>query len=348
MNMTKINVVKELERLKPLVWEKIQEYLPCKEPKEHYAMIREYPMRQGKYFRPALVLLSAEMFGGDIEKALLTAAAMQTSEDWCLIHDDFEDASEERRSTQNEYKPALHRIFGNELAVNAGDALHVIMWKMLGDNVRLLGNKTGWKVYDKFVDILMKTTEGQYLELSWIRNNRVSLTEKEYYRMIYAKAGYYTVTGPLQLGALVAGAPDSEVRKIAEWGVPFGCAFQIWDDVMNLTVESKVQGKEMAGDILEGKRTLALIDLLEKCTLTEKAYITAIYSKSRELKTEQDKNSVLNLMRKYGSIKYCKEKAREYSRTAKKIFDKNSSHLLNSRAKRIVREGIDYVVKRQR
>jgi geranylgeranyl diphosphate synthase type II len=346
--MTKITVAKELKILKEPVWEKIQKYLPRKEPKEHYAMIREYPSRQGKYFRPALVLLSAEMFGGDMEKALLTAAAMQTSEDWMLIHDDWQDGSEERRSTPDEYKPALHRIFGNELAVNAGDALHVIMWKILGDNVRLLGNKTGWKVYDKFVDILMKTTEGQYLELSWIRNNRISLTEKEYYRMIYAKAGYYTVTGPLQLGAIVAGALDSEIRKIAEWGVPFGCAFQLWDDVMNLTIESHIQGKEIAGDILEGKRTLALIHLLGKCTITEKAYITSIYSKPRERKTEEEKDYVLNLMRRYGSIKYCKHIAWNYSILAKIIFDENTSHLPDTNAKHIIRECIDFVVNRWR
>ena len=346
--MAEINLTEELEKIKGPVWAKIKEYLPMKEPEEHYAMVREYPERKGKYLRPALVMLSNEMFGGSDEKAILTAAAMQTSEDWILIHDDFEDHSEERRSSGDEYKPALHRIYGDELAVNAGDALHMIMWKMLGDNVRFLGDKLGWKIYDKMYDILTRTAEGQYMEMSWIRDGRIAITEEEYYKMIYTKAGYYTITGPLQLGAMLAGAPDDDIRKIEEWGVPLGCAFQIWDDTMNLIVDSTEQGKERGGDILEGKRTIMLIHLLSHCTIAEKNFIKTIYSKPRHLKTEQEKNYVLKLMEKYGSIEDGKKGAREFSEKAKNAFDKNTAHLGDTHAKKVIRSTIDFVVNRRR
>jgi len=346
--MKKIDFIKELEKLKKPVWKKIQEYLPQKHPQEHYAIVREYPERQGKYFRGGLLLLSTEMFGGQKEKAILTAAAMQASEDWLLIHDDFLDQSEERRSTKDKYCPTLNKMYGDELAVNAGDALHIIMWKMLGDNVRFLGEKQGWKIFDKMQDILLTTVEGQYLELDWIRKEKVLITKQEYYRMIGIKTGYYTVTGPLQLGAIIAGQSNKEIKQIEEWGMLFGYTFQIWDDVMNLTAESKIQGKEKAGDILEGKRTLTLIHLLKNCSSIEKNRITALYLKPRAEKTEKDKEYVLSLMKKYKSIDFAKKIAKDYSQKAMKLFDKNTAHLADSQAKRIIRQGIEFVINRQR
>ncbi len=346
--MKKISFLNELEKLKKLVWGKIQEYLPNKFPQEHYTIVREYPQRQGKYFRPGLTLLSTEMFGSQKEKAILTAAAMQTSEDWLLIHDDFLDHSEERRSTKENYCPTLNKIYGDELAVNAGDALHIIMWKMLGDNIRFLGARKGWQIFNKMNDILLTTIEGQYLELDWLRKRKIFITEKEYYQMISIKAGYYTTTGPLQLGAIVAGAPNKELIQIKEWGNLFGCAFQIWDDVMNLTMENEIQGKEKAGDILEGKRTLILIHLLRNCLPIERDYITTLYAKPRTEKTEQDKEYILSLMKKYKSIDFAKKTAKDFSQKAEELFNKNTSHLPNSYAKRVIRQGIKFVANRQR
>ncbi len=337
----------QLETLKPNVWRYIQEYIPDKDPIEHYVMVKEYPRRQGKYFRPGLVLLSTQMHGGDPDQAHLTAAAMQTSEDWILVHDDLEDQSDERRSEENEYRPTLHKIYGEGLAINAGDALHMIMWKMLGDNVRKMGDERGWKIYDKMCDMLLTTAEGQYHELSWIRDRRVQVTAEEYYNMIDLKAGYYTVIGPLQLGAMVAGVTDdAKLDSIREWGIPFGRGFQIWDDVMNLTEDSKVQGKEKGGDILEGKRTLILIHLLDNCTSVEKSFITTIFSKEREEKTLEEKNYVLDLMNKYGSIEYAKKIAKDYAEDAKTKFDANTADLPETKAKKIIRGGIDFVVNR--
>jgi len=345
---SKINPLAEITKLKPAIWKKIQEYLPNKEPKEHYAMVREYPLRQGKYLRPGLVLLSAKMFGINHQKVFLTAAAMQVSEEWILIHDDFEDHSLERRSTKTEYCPALHIMHGDELAINAGDTLHVIMWKMLGDNVRLLGDKIGFKIYEKMNSTILSTLEGQFLELNWIRKNTIEISEQEYLKMIDIKAGAYTIIAPLQLGAIVAGQSDKELEKIKEWGIPFGRAFQIWDDVMNLTVKSEKQGKETAGDILEGKRTLILIHLLGKCSLVEKKKIIKIYAKKRQQKTEIEKNYVLNLMKEYGSIEYAKKIALDCAEKSKAIFDQNTAYLPNTKAKKIIRATIDFVVNRDR
>ena len=336
------NALDQITKFKPVVWSQIKKYLPNKNPQEHYKIMREYPERQGKYLRPGLILLSSQMFGSDSKKALLTAAAMQVCEDWILVHDDVEDHSLERR-----HKPALHIIYGEELAVNAGDALHVVMWRMLGDNVRLIGDEPGWKVFNKMADMIEKTVEGQFLEINLIRKNKVEIKEKEYFEMIDVKAGYYTIIGPLQLGAIIAGKNQIELDKIAKWGIYAGRAFQIWDDVMNLAVDSKKQGKEQAGDILEGKRTLILIHTLKNCTKIEKEKIIKIYTKKREQKTETEKEYVLNLMIKYGSIEYAKKRARDYAEHAKIIFDKNTAQIKDIKNKKIIRDLIDFVVNRE-
>jgi geranylgeranyl diphosphate synthase type II len=238
-------------------------------------------------------------------------------------------------------------MYGEELAINAGDALHIIMWKMLGDVVRQLGKDIGWRIYDKMCAVLSTTTEGQYLELNWIRHNKIEISEEEYYDMVYRKAGYYTVIAPLQLGGIVAGVSDTELARIEEWGQPFGCAFQIWDDVMNLTVESEKQGKERGGDILEGKRTLILFHLLRNCTTAEQDEVRAVYSKPRDKKTPDERDRVLRLMEEYGSVDYGRKTARAFADRARNDFDKNTSHLPDTAAKSTIRAAIDFVVNRE-
>src|SRR5436853_532939 len=114
-----------LKQLKSRVWKVIRRYLPHT-PAPFAQMVSDYPKRQGKYLRPALLLLAYNMFGKQDARADLMAAALQTSEDWLLIHDDAEDHGERRRQL-----PSLNVLHGEELAVNAGDALHLLMWRML-------------------------------------------------------------------------------------------------------------------------------------------------------------------------------------------------------------------------
>jgi geranylgeranyl diphosphate synthase type II len=338
----KINFRDELAALKEPVWQEIQKYLPTQEPFGHYEMVREYPERQGKYFRPGLVVLATAMFGGNPSRAYLTAAAMQTSEDWLLIHDDIEDHSLMRR-----HKPTLHELYGDELALNAGDALHMIMWKMLGDNARSWNDETGWKIFNAMNTLLLTTTEGQYLELKWIKDNKVFVSEEEYFDMIRRKTAAYTIIGPLQFGAMIAGGNEEDLRGIEAWGTPFGYAFQIWDDYMNIKTSTEKQGKETGGDILEGKRTLILSHLLEHCDPSEKNEIEKIYLKPRDQKTEEEKKYVLHLMDLHGSATYAKETAQKFAEQAKVLFDKHTAHLEDTHAKKVIRAGIEFVVNRE-
>ncbi|MFZ5365160.1 MAG: polyprenyl synthetase family protein [Patescibacteria group bacterium] len=333
-----------LDENKKAVWNQVKKYLPAESNYPYHRMINEYPHRQGKYFRPALLMLSARLHGGREQDALPIAAALQISEDWLLIHDDVEDHSLERR-----HRLSLNLMYGEEAAINAGDALHLIMWKMIGDIARNHRGDTGFEIFDKFNETLMTTTEGQFMELNWIKNKIVEVSEVEYLNMVSKKTAAYTTTAPTQLAAIIAGYGSiSTMNKIEEWTLPFGLAFQIFDDVMNVTETSQNQGKEFAGDIWEGKRTLILGHLLRSADAKEKQTITEIFVKNRESKTEDEIKKVLELMHKYGSMDYAKNLARQYAKQASDLFSGYSKNLPDQSAKRLIEQAIEFVVNRQK
>ena len=192
-----MDFVEVLNAKKKLVWQEIEKYLqkplsltgklkvPQKYQKEvdfHWQIVSDYPQRKGKYLRPTLLLLTAQAMGFPEKKAIKTAAAMQTSEDWILAHDDFEDNSLERRG-----KPALHRIYGAELAVNATDALHIIMWKMLKNNEKILGPQKTFAIMDEFYQMLIRTFLGQTVEIHWTQENKNNLTDKDCFLSLTAR-----------------------------------------------------------------------------------------------------------------------------------------------------------------
>lgn len=336
-----------LSLIREHVWSEILPYLP--DDQDIFSeSIREYPLRQGKYLRPGLVILSCEMFGGKESESRLTAAAMQLSEEWLLVHDDIEDHSEERRSTEKEKKLTLNKLYGDEIAVNAGDALHIIMWKILGNAVRGLGPKIGWKIFDKLNEIVLRATKGQSIELDWIRKQKLLITEAEYLGLALQKTAYYTIIGPIQLGAIIARAHPQKIKEIEIWGKWLGYVFQLTDDILNLTVDSKVCGKERGGDILEGKRTIILSHLLENCSPQERLKIEQIYGKNRSEKTEIDKNFVLSLMEKYGSIDHARKLVEKYFGKLMTGFNKSTLDLPDSEAKRQLIECMEFIKKRKR
>lgn len=305
----------------------------------HWGMVIDYPERGGKYVRPGLLLLSCFASGGDIASAMMTAAAMEVSEDWLLIHDDFEDKSLERRG-----KPALQILHGDALAVNAGDHLHLIMWKILLANHDKLGCKLAGRVAERMVDFLQTTCEGQYMELSWTGSGRM-VSEEEYYEMIDRKTGWYTIIGPLQLGAIIAGN-EGALEPLVDFGYNLGRAFQIHDDWLN--VFSSKTGKELGGDILEGKRTLLLINLIEKLEEADEVetleYVRNLFTLPREEKTQGDVERIIELYKEHG--------CREWVRTQSLKFADNARRLLDSinysdAGKEIMMDAVDFIVNRE-
>lgn len=340
-----MNFKEYVESHKEEIYSKIMEYMPIKEPVQHYKIAREYSERKGSYRRPGFLILTGQMYGAKIKDLVLPAAAMQTSEDWILIHDDIEDDSDLRRGM-----PALHKLYGSEVAINAGDAVHIAMWRMLRDYIAKAGMKNGLRLFDKFYDMLEYTVEGQYVETNFIHNVKSldDATVDFYLRIAGSKTCYYTVYGPMQLGAIVAGRNDETLNMLKEIGHPVGVAFQIIDDVLDMTGDEKVFGKRRYGDLYEGKLTLIMLHAYNHANATERRKIDEIYKKRREDKTEEEILFLASLADKYKSIEHAKQKAEQYAEKARKAAEKYKSKLPNNEYRDILLSAIEEMYKRHK
>jgi len=265
-----------------------------------YALLRDYPARGGKRLRGRFLVQACAAHGGDPERALVPAAALELFQNWVLVHDDIEDDSEERRGL-----PALHRTVGVPVALNVGDAMHVYMWQAL---LAMRGDERfdADAIRAEFVRVIHRTAEGQHLDLAWVAEGRFAVGEDAYLRMVTLKTSWYTVIGPLRMGAFAAGrAPHPAFET---HGARLGAAFQIRDDVLNLDAAAAT-GKEFAGDLYEGKRTLILAHLFAHATPDEAAAAEARLAQPRGAKTPEDVRDLLALIERHGSLAYAQEVA---------------------------------------
>ncbi len=330
---------------KAAIFDTIMGYMPIKEPEGHYRAVREYSQRQGNYRRPGLLMLTGEMFSATADMLRLPAAAMQLSEDWILMHDDVEDNSEMRRG-----KPAIHKLYGAEIAINAGDAAHLVMWRVIKDYMAAAQKDVGTRLFDKFYDMLERTVEGQYTEMNFIYNIRSlsKATMDLYLKIVGSKTCYYSVYGPMQLGAIVAGQDEGTLGVMRSIGEPAGIAFQIVDDILDMTADEKTFGKKRYGDLYEGKLTLIMLHAYNAATTDEKRKIDAIYSKRREQKTEEEIGFLADLAARSASVDYARSLANKYGEDAKAAAEKHSESLPENEYGQVLRSAISELYTRSK
>ncbi len=309
--------------------------------REMYESAWDYNLRGGKRLRPALCMLSCEAFGGRESDALNTAAALELVQNFLLVHDDIEDESIMRRG-----KPCLHHIHGTGFAINVGDALSNYIWLGLISNKKLIGATKTLAVMREFAEQLDITAQGQAIEIAWIRDNKWDITEQDYFEMVKRKTANYTITRPLRIGAVIAGAGKKQVDALNKPGEKLGIAFQIQDDVLNLAGEEGTVGKEAAGDLYEGKRTLILIHLLSKLKGDERDRVIKVLSKPRSQKTAEEMTEVLELCKQKGSIEYARKKSLALAEEARELFAKRLAALPDTPAKQSIMALVDFIVQR--
>ena len=288
----------------------------------HFDMSRVYPERKGKYFRPTMVMLTGEAMGVSPDLLLNTAAAQQLSEEWILVHDDMEDDSKERRG-----EPSLHNLYTKELAVNAGDGLHVLMWTLLQHNKNIIGTEKTFQIMAEFSKMLDRTVLGQTIEIKWTQENKKNLTNEDILLILESKTGYYTVAGPMREGAIIAGATSDQMEKIYHFGKLLGFCFQIKDDLLDLTSDFQGLKKQTGNDIYEGKRTLMLAHLLGTVANEDKKTLDNILNKTRYQKTSEEVTWVISKMGEYGSLEYADKLMRQFGSQAHDYFLKELDFL---------------------
>ncbi len=150
------------------------------------------------------------------------------------------------------------------------------------ENRGILGAQASWQIVEETERMMTHSLEGQAIELAWIRGNVCDLGVRDYMQMCLKKTSWYSFIYPMRVGALIARPGRLEKDEFCRLGWYFGAAFQIQDDILNLTGDYERYGKEIAGDLWEGKRTLMLIHVLKHCRPQERVRLRRFLARPRE------------------------------------------------------------------
>ncbi|MFB7496733.1 polyprenyl synthetase family protein [Streptomyces sp. NPDC056161] len=272
-----------LARYRDLTVARLLSDIPKSGEDDLYDLVRAYPSRSGKGLRPALCLAVCQALGGDVEKAIGSAVALELTHNAFLILDDVQDGSQMRRGL-----PTLSAEHGLGVAVNVGNATNLLALQHLMANRWTLGPNLAWTVLQESALMMRHSLEGQAIEVAWIRNNTCDLIDDDYYRMCMKKSSWYTCIYPCRVGVIVAEGKREATARFDRYGCYLGAAFQIQDDLLNLTGHYSRYGKEISGDLWEGKRTLVLIEYLRRCTTAQRKQMERFLGKARAERTEAE------------------------------------------------------------
>jgi len=310
------DIKKILTEIKPLIDGEIEKHIPRKgEPQVLFDGCWKYFDYGGKRHRPALIALSCEALNGKIEDTIIAGAALEIAHTFLLIHDDIEDFSETRRGN-----PCLHVTYGTPHAINMGDYLHIKIYETLLSGKGSWGTEKTLKIIELITEMLKITGEGQAMEIDQRDKDLSEATMEWYEKMSLSKTGYYSGGTPCAIGAIIANGTEEQIGTLKDFGFAIGVAFQIQDDILNLTMseeEVKVApgtggggyGKDFAGDLKEGKRTLILVHAFQDASEEEKNRMRELIGK-KDI-TLEEKKEVIEIMNKLGSIDYAKRYARK-------------------------------------
>jgi geranylgeranyl diphosphate synthase, type II len=316
-------------------------YLPSREPRRYlYDLLSDYPQRGGKMMRPSICIAAARLFGAPLEDAMRTAVAIELLHNALLIHDDIEDGSEQRRG-----RPTLHRLHGVPLALNAGDTLTLMSFRPLVENRGQIGERLTLRIIEETERMARECAEGQAMELGWRRYNTTEVGDADYLEMVLKKTCWLATIYPIRVGALIGSRGSVDLDPFVRYGFFLGAAFQIQDDLLNL-VGDEGYGKEINGDIWEGKRTLMLIHTIRESTPEERKRLSAILRGPREERTPSEVKWIRRLMDKYGCAEYARKIAHGLAGAALHEYSLLSVGLPDSRDKSFLEQLVTWVIER--
>ncbi|MCL2606440.1 MAG: polyprenyl synthetase family protein [Coriobacteriia bacterium] len=298
-----------------------------------YAPLAEFSKSSGKRHRPVICMLACEAVGGDPQVALRSAIAIEHFHTAALIHDDIQDGAELRRG-----EPCFHVKEGVALAINAGDlALSLVTGSVVTDDG--LDDATKIAVLRELVDMTTRTIEGQALDIGWARDNRFDLQVDDYLVMARHKTAYYSGAVPLAVGAIIGGADVARVEALRKFGLAAGLAFQIQDDLINITGSDR--SKDFRIDITEGKRTLMAVHALNNASPAARDRLLELLR--ARTSDAADLKEAVHIMDSAGSVDYARQYAMKLISEAK---DELGVALEDNRATSLLLSMADFFIKR--
>ncbi|MGC9159452.1 MAG: polyprenyl synthetase family protein [Terracidiphilus sp.] len=280
----------------------------------------------GKRIRPTLLLLAAHALGYSGTGAIRLGAVVEMVHTATLVHDDIIDGADVRRG-----RPSANTTWGNEKCVLAGDWLYMQAFKVALEEKSL-------RVLDLLIGLTQQMVEGELLQIQKLGR---AVSEAEYFDLIYRKtACLFSVS--MRLGAVLAGATEEQEASLAAYGRAVGLAFQIVDDVLDLTATEEVLGKPVASDLREGKATLPVVHSADHGTAVDRRAIHRVLEDRSFERVSREQ--IQQILARNGSVEYAMASADRYAEQSRQAL----ASLPDSEFKRALLWVPEFVVAREK
>jgi geranylgeranyl diphosphate synthase type II len=299
-------------------------------PTELYQPIRYIIDLGGKRLRPALVLMAADMFGGDVKRALPQAMGIELFHNFTLMHDDIMDQAPLRRG-----KTTVHEKWSTNIAILSGDALFVKAYQSLVQaDPKLLPH-----LMSLFNATALEVCEGQQYDMNFEEMDSVSM--QEYLKMIEYKTAVLLGCA-LKSGAIVAEASKEDQKQVYDFGIHIGLAFQLMDDILDVYADEANFGKQIAGDILCNKKTCLYIKAYEKASSLEKEVLDHYFA-HQDFNPKEKINKVIEVYNSLNVRQDCMHMMDEHYAMALKCMENLS---VDDARKQVLKEFVELLMVR--
>ena len=307
----------------------LQDYLKVREPTKLYEASAHIPLAGGKRLRPVMALITCDMVGGDSQKAVLFATALETIHNFTLVHDDVMDDDDLRHGVA-----ACHTIYGLSTAILAGDTLFAYAFEIITDSD--IDDSVKSDLVKNVAYVVRKIAEGQQMDINF--EDEETVDSKEYLEMIRLKTSILFGAAAYG-GARIGGTNELEARELENMATNVGLGFQIWDDYLDATASEEVLGKPSGSDIRQGKRTLLVIEALNRANNEQRKRLLEILDSEN---SDKDVEEAVNIMDECGALEECHKQANQYLEGARKVLLKYPE----SEARNLFEELLEYMVTR--
>ena len=221
------------------------------EPQRLYAPIKYGLEEGGKRIRPILLMLAYNLYAEDIERAVTPAMAVEIFHNFTLLHDDIMDNALVRRS-----RPSVYAKWGENVAILSGDAMLILAYSHL----QRTSSPQLPRIFECFNKMAAEVCEGQQMDMDFETQEKVAVVD--YMRIIELKTAAL-LAGSALIGAILGGGSESDCRRLYDFALEVGLAFQLQDDLLDSFGDERL-GKKIGGDILEGKKTILMLEAFSR------------------------------------------------------------------------------------
>lgn len=281
-----------------------------KKPERLYAPIDYVMSQKGKRIRPVMALLACELFDGVTDDVKYPALAMEMFHNFTLVHDDIMDKAPLRRGFETVYKK-----WNSDIAILSGDTMFAMAYQYaMKTQPRYIK-----EVLETLSKVAIEVCEGQQMDMDFEESDTVEI--EDYIRMITLKTAVL-LGSSLKIGALVADANPNDIEEIYSFGLDFGIAFQLQDDLLDAYGDESVFGKQSGGDILANKKTFLYLKALQLANESQSRQLKTLYDPNKKIAPANKIKDVMALFNQLDIKKHSLQAMQMY-------YEKSLYHLAN-------------------